>query len=130
MFSGLSLEHLVLLGIAGLFILGPDKLPEAARWLGHTLRTIRSWASETREQMQSELGPDFDELRKPLHELTTLRSLNGLHRLNPTTALARYLLDNPTRTTEPTQPSTTSPIPPTGARPHAETPSPIDNEAT
>jgi sec-independent protein translocase protein TatB len=105
MFSGLSIEHLIILLVAGLFILGPDRLPEAARWMGQTLRKIRGFAADSRDQLQSELGPEFDEIRKPLQDLTTLGGLNTLRNLDPKTALTRYLLDNPSPTPPTTMPS-------------------------
>jgi sec-independent protein translocase protein TatB len=94
---GLSLEHLLVLLLAGLFILGPERLPGAAAWLGRTLRKGRDYATTARDQIETELGPEFTELRKPLQELNALRGLN------PRTAVTRYLLDEP-----PTVPSTTA----------------------
>ena len=58
-------EFLVLV-VAGLFVFGPERLPEAAAWLGRTVRQVREYATGAREQLRSELGPEFDELRKPL----------------------------------------------------------------
>jgi len=79
-------EFLVLV-VAGLFVFGPDRLPEAAAWLGRTVRQVREYASGAREQLRSELGPEFDELRKPLEDLRGLRSFH------PRSALTRHLLD-------------------------------------
>jgi sec-independent protein translocase protein TatB len=45
-----------------------------------------------RQQIDTELGPEFDELRKPLQELSALRVVN------PRTAVTRYLLDEPSAT--------------------------------
>lgn len=77
-------EILVLL-IAGLFILGPERLPGAARWVGQTMRQIREYASGARDQLRDELGPEFDELRKPLEDLGQLRNFN------PRTAITQHL---------------------------------------
>jgi sec-independent protein translocase protein TatB len=79
-------EFLVLI-IAGLFILGPERLPGAAAWLGRTVRQVREYASGAREQLRSELGPEFDELRKPLEDL------RGLRNFDPKRALSKHLLD-------------------------------------
>ena len=85
-------EFLVLV-VAGLFILGPERLPSAAAWLGRTIRQVREYATGAREQLRSELGPEFDELRQPLEEL---RGLRGFHSrgLSPRSALTRHLLDD------------------------------------
>lgn len=79
-------EFMVLI-VAGLFILGPERLPGAAAWLGRTVRQVREYASGAREQLRSELGPEFDELRKPLEDLRTLRNFD------PKRAVTKHLLD-------------------------------------
>ncbi|HEU0127836.1 MAG TPA: Sec-independent protein translocase protein TatB, partial [Pseudonocardiaceae bacterium] len=55
-------EFLILV-VGGLFILGPERLPSAAAWLGRTVRQVREYATGAREQLRTELGPEFDELR-------------------------------------------------------------------
>jgi sec-independent protein translocase protein TatB len=79
-------EFLVLI-IAGLFILGPERLPGAASWLGKTVRQVREYASGAREQLRSELGPEFDDLRKPLEDLKALRNFD------PKRALTKQFFD-------------------------------------
>lgn len=69
-------EMLILI-VAGLFILGPERLPSAAAWLGRTVRQVREYATGAREQLRSELGPEFDELRRPLEELRGLRGFSS-----------------------------------------------------
>jgi sec-independent protein translocase protein TatB len=73
--------------IAGLFILGPERLPGAAQWLGKTVRQVREYASGAREQLRSELGPEFDELRKPLEDL------RGLRNFDPKRAVTKHFMD-------------------------------------
>jgi sec-independent protein translocase protein TatB len=51
----------VVLGIAALFIFGPDRLPEMARKAAHGLRQLRSMASNARRDLTKELGPEFDD---------------------------------------------------------------------
>jgi sec-independent protein translocase protein TatB len=87
---GLSVEHLLILLLAGLFILGPERLPESARWLAHTVRKARAFATGAQEQIRAELGPEFQELRKPLQDL------QALGQFDPKTSLSRYLLDDTT----------------------------------
>ncbi|MEU4249080.1 twin-arginine translocase TatA/TatE family subunit [Amycolatopsis sp. NPDC026612] len=85
---GLSLEHLLILLVAGMFILGPQRLPEAAAWLAQAIREVRAFAGGAREKIRSELGPELDELRKPLQDLNSLRAMH------PTSMVGRYLLDD------------------------------------
>jgi sec-independent protein translocase protein TatB len=85
-------EFLILV-IAGLLILGPERLPSAAAWLGRTLRQIREYAQDAREQLRSEIGPAFDEFREPIEELRGLRGFNR-RGFNPRSAITRHLLDD------------------------------------
>lgn len=88
MFDSIGWGEIMVLIIAGLFILGPERLPGAAAWLGQTIRQVKEYATGAREQLKGELGPEFDELRKPLDEL------RGLRNFNPRTAATRALFDD------------------------------------
>jgi sec-independent protein translocase protein TatB len=85
-------EFLVLI-VAGLLILGPERLPSAAAWLGRTVRQVRDYANGAREQLRNELGPEFDELRAPLEDLRGLRGFNP-RGFTPRSALTRHLFDD------------------------------------
>ncbi|MGZ4521419.1 MAG: Sec-independent protein translocase protein TatB [Mycobacteriaceae bacterium] len=87
MFGNIGWSEFLILMAAGLFILGPERLPSAAAWLAQTLKQVREYATGAREQLKNELGPEFDELRKPLADLQQLRGFN------PRTAITKHLLD-------------------------------------
>jgi sec-independent protein translocase protein TatB len=87
-FDSVGWGEIVVLIVAGLFILGPERLPEAAAWAARAIRQVRDYATGAREQLRGELGPEFDELRKPLEEL------RGLRDFNPRTAVRRTLFDD------------------------------------
>ncbi|MPZ65351.1 MAG: Sec-independent protein translocase subunit TatB [Pseudonocardiaceae bacterium] len=76
MFGNIGWSEFLILVVAGLFIFGPERLPTAAAWLGRTVRQVREYATGAREQLRSELGPEFDELRKPLDDLRGIRNFN------------------------------------------------------
>lgn len=76
MFDSVGWGEILVLVVAGLFILGPERLPSAAAWVGRTIRQVKDYAAGAREQIRTELGPEFDELRKPLEELRDLRNFN------------------------------------------------------
>jgi sec-independent protein translocase protein TatB len=131
--------------VAGLFILGPERLPEAAAWLGRTIRQIREFATGAREQLRNELGPEFDQLRKPIEELREpLRDLRGLRDFDPRRAVVRSLFDTDPPGTKPngfaTGPGTVSSPPPSALPPARPLPPirplapgespPIDPDAT
>ncbi|CRK61717.1 Twin-arginine translocation protein TatB [Alloactinosynnema sp. L-07] len=76
MFESIGWAEILVLGVAGLFILGPERLPDAAAWVGKTMRKVREYATGARDQLKTELGPEYDDLRKPLNDLRQLRSLD------------------------------------------------------
>ncbi|MGI9063837.1 MAG: Sec-independent protein translocase protein TatB [Pseudonocardiaceae bacterium] len=78
----------LILAVAGLFFFGPDRLPTAAAWLGRTVKQVRDYATGAKEQLRSELGPEFDDLRGPLQDL------RGLRDLHPRRAITRSLFDD------------------------------------
>ena len=88
MFESVGWGEILVLVVAGLFILGPERLPSAAAWLGKTMRQVREYATGARDQLRSELGPEFDELRKPLEDL------RGLRNFSPGNAVRRTLFDD------------------------------------
>ncbi|MEV0701630.1 Sec-independent protein translocase protein TatB [Saccharopolyspora sp. NPDC050389] len=87
MFESVGWLEILVLVVAGLFILGPERLPQGAAWLGRTVRQVKEYATGAREQIKSELGPEFDELRKPLEDL------RGIRNFNPRTAVTKHLFD-------------------------------------
>ena len=102
MFENVGWGEILVLVVAGLFILGPERLPEAAAWLGKTIRQVKDFASGARDQLRNELGPEFDELRKPLDELREpLRDLRGMRNFDPRRAVVRTLFDDDSSSVKP-----------------------------
>ncbi|MBD8506294.1 Sec-independent protein translocase subunit TatB [Hoyosella sp. G463] len=87
MFSNIGWGEIFVLMVAALVILGPERLPGAAMWLGRTARQARDYVSGASKQLQEEFGTDIDEFRKPLSELQKLRGMN------PRSVVTRHLLD-------------------------------------
>ncbi|MGP4019221.1 Sec-independent protein translocase protein TatB [Saccharopolyspora sp. 5N708] len=87
MFDSIGWPELLVLIVVGLFVLGPERLPQGAAWLGRTIRQVKEYATGAREQIRSELGPEFDELRKPLEDL------RGIRNFNPRSAVTKHLFD-------------------------------------
>lgn len=90
MFENIGMAEILILVVAGLFILGPERLPEAARWLGGAIRQVKEYVTGAQNHLKNELGPEFDEIRKPLDEL------RGLRTMNPRTAITRSLFADDT----------------------------------
>ncbi|MCP3798604.1 Sec-independent protein translocase protein TatB [Allokutzneria sp. A3M-2-11 16] len=140
MFESIGWLEILVLVIAALFILGPERLPEAASWLARNMRKVRDYATGARQQLKSEMGSDFDEFRKPIEDLRDLRN-----NLNPRQAVRNFFEDDghdyrgngngsyaaPAPSGDPTPPSSSSPSSSPQQRPlsYGERP-PYDPDAT
>jgi sec-independent protein translocase protein TatB len=87
MFANVGWGEMLVLVVAGLVILGPERLPGAIRWTSNALRQARDYISGATSQLREDLGPEFDDLREPLSELNKLRGMT------PRAALTKHLLD-------------------------------------
>lgn len=130
MFENVGFSELLVLVLAGLFILGPERLPDAAAWLGRTIRQVKEYATGAREQLKNEMGPEFEQIRKPLEDLRELRNFN------PRQAITKHLWDDQPDEKPNGHPSTGYPPVPTEQAPppqrplaHDERP-PYDPDAT
>ncbi len=132
MFANVGWGEMLVLVIAGLVILGPERLPGAIRWTSGALRQARDYISGATSQLREDLGPEFEDLREPLSELQKLRGMT------PRAALTKHLLDGDDsiltgKFDEPdkpaAQPPLTEPAPPepTPEQPRA---TPFDSDAT
>ena len=57
-----SWEFLTLAVIA-VIVFGPDKLPDLARQAGRMARQVRSFAHAARDELRTELGPEYADLQ-------------------------------------------------------------------
>lgn len=87
MFANVGWGEMLVLAVAGLVILGPERLPGAIRWTTNAIRQAREYLSGATTQLREDLGPEFDDLREPLSELRKLRGMT------PRAALTKHLLD-------------------------------------
>lgn len=76
MFSSVGWGELLILLVAALIILGPERLPDAVTWVMGAARKARDYASGASSQLRDELGPEFDQLREPLTQLNELRQMS------------------------------------------------------
>ena len=128
MFGNVGWGEMLVLVVAGLVILGPERLPGAIRWTTNSIRQAREYLSGATSQLREDLGPEFDDLRQPLSELQKLRGMS------PRAALTKHLLDGddsfltgnfdkPVSATSPTEPAAPTPpvtplTPPSGVTPY------------
>lgn len=87
MFSNIGWGEMAILVIAALVILGPERLPSAMQWVAKTLKQVREYATGAQSQLKEELGPEFDDLKKPFDEL------RGMRGMTPRGVITKHLLD-------------------------------------
>lgn len=87
MFTNVGWSELLVLGVVALVVLGPERLPEAARWLASAIRKVREFASNAQQQLRDDYGTEFEEFREPLKQLNDLRGLS------PRAMVTKHLLD-------------------------------------
>ena len=87
MFGNIGWGELVILLVAALVILGPDRLPGAISWVSKSIRQVKDYANGASQQLKDELGTDFEDLRKPLADLNQLRGMT------PRAVITKHLLD-------------------------------------
>jgi sec-independent protein translocase protein TatB len=61
---GLSFTEIVIIAVLALILLGPDKLPEAARTAGKLMRELRRATDDIKDQLETEIYAD-DLKRRP-----------------------------------------------------------------
>jgi sec-independent protein translocase protein TatB len=86
-FDSVGWGEILVLIVAGLFILGPERLPDAAAWVAKNVRKVREFATGAQEQLRDEMGPEFEHLRKPLEDLRRLRNFD------PKQVVTQHLFD-------------------------------------
>jgi sec-independent protein translocase protein TatB len=62
-FDSIGWGEIIVLGLAALFIFGPDRLPTLARDAAQGIKKVREMVTGARGQLQDSLGDDFDQLR-------------------------------------------------------------------
>lgn len=64
---GIGFGELAVIMLLAIIVFGPDKLPEVARQAGQMVRQLRQFATNARDELRAELGPEYSDL-----ELTDL----------------------------------------------------------
>ena len=63
MFNSIGWGEIIVLGLAALFIFGPERLPSLAKDAAQGLKRVREAVTGVRGQLHDSLGEDFDQLR-------------------------------------------------------------------
>jgi sec-independent protein translocase protein TatB len=59
---GVGLPELAVIAFVAVCVFGPDRLPELAQQAGRFLRRLRTYANAARDDLRSELGPEYADL--------------------------------------------------------------------
>jgi sec-independent protein translocase protein TatB len=71
----IGFSELVLIGLIALIVLGPKRLPEAARTAGRWVRTVRGFVASVKQDLAKELqAEDLKEFKRLQEELAEARS--------------------------------------------------------
>lgn len=120
MFSGLTIEKLLLIGLIAGLIIGPERLPRYAAALAQFTRRVRDYARSAGDRVKEEMGEDFEDV--------DWRTLDP-RQYDPRRIIREALLDDqPTAPVKPVSPSAPTPVIPARLAP-GERP-PYDAEAT
>ncbi|MGB3698497.1 MAG: Sec-independent protein translocase protein TatB [Gordonia sp. (in: high G+C Gram-positive bacteria)] len=117
MFSSIGWGELLILLVAALIILGPERLPGAVSWAMGSLKKVRDYATGASSQLRDELGPEFDQLREPLTQL------NELRQMSPKSIVTKHLFDGDSSTVDDMGKSVRETLDISRVQPRRETPS-------
>ncbi|MEU0097403.1 sec-independent translocase [Streptomyces sp. NPDC006267] len=79
MFNDIGALELLTLGVLAVLVFGPDKLPKLIQDLTRTVRKIREFSDSAKEDIRTELGPQFKDFE--------------FEDLNPKTFVRKQLMD-------------------------------------
>ncbi|WP_110588668.1 twin-arginine translocase TatA/TatE family subunit [Microbacterium suaedae] len=125
MFSGFAIEKVVLIAVIAAILIGPERLPQAAEWLGRTVRGVRDYARGARSRVEEEMGDEMKDV--------DWKRLDP-RQYDPRRIIREALLEddepsaNRTTTAATVQPPRTTPL--VAKSFSAEDPPPYDDEAT
>ncbi len=60
---GMGWAEMLMIGMVGVVVFGPDKLPDLAKQAGRFIRTVRQMAENAKNDLGREIGEDFSGLK-------------------------------------------------------------------
>ncbi|MCS6581322.1 MULTISPECIES: twin-arginine translocase TatA/TatE family subunit [Curtobacterium] len=58
----IPLDKILIIGVIGVLLLGPQRLPMYAQKLAEFVKAVRRFADTAKERMRDEMGPEFDDI--------------------------------------------------------------------
>ncbi len=59
---GIGLPELAVIAFVAVLVFGPDRLPDLAKQAGQMIRKAKSFANSARDELRTELGPEYADL--------------------------------------------------------------------
>lgn len=90
---GLGWGEILIILAVGVFVLGPERIPVAVRWVTETMTKLRGMAANAQSDLAREIGPELEELRRQVSDLQSMKEfqdLKSLRDINP----KRYIQKN------------------------------------
>jgi sec-independent protein translocase protein TatB len=97
---GLDWGEIIIILLVGVFVLGPERIPVAVRWVTDTAKKARGMAATAQSDLRREIGPEIDELRRQVNELRNMADmdeLRALRDLNPKRFIQQNVLGDEMR---------------------------------
>lgn len=60
---GVGLSEIMVIAVVALLVVGPERLPDVAKQAGRLLRQARMMATNARDELRGELGPEYADLQ-------------------------------------------------------------------
>ena len=60
---GVGLQEMLVIAFVAVMVFGPDRLPDLARQAGRMARQLRAFAHSARDELRTELGPEYSDLQ-------------------------------------------------------------------
>ena len=60
---GVGLAEAAFIAFVAVLVFGPDRMPDLARQAGRMARQLRSFAHAARDELRTELGPEYSDLQ-------------------------------------------------------------------
>jgi sec-independent protein translocase protein TatB len=110
----IGIGEILVLGLLGLLIFGPEKLPRAAADAARWLRQVRSMATSARQDLANSAGVDFQDAKDAFRDIADL---------HPRRIASSIMNDGPDAEVRP------GPAPATGTSKPGPSPAPFDPDA-
>jgi sec-independent protein translocase protein TatB len=60
---GVGIQEMLVIAFVAVLVFGPDRLPDLARQAGRMARQVRNFAHAARDELRTELGPEYADLQ-------------------------------------------------------------------